>query len=90
MFLPFAESIGLLGEMDIWSLFTACAEAVKWKHQGFGDLRVCVNVSPIQLARRDFPLMVEEALAMGAPFPRQQVTQSRMLGFIARVLRAIP
>jgi EAL domain-containing protein (putative c-di-GMP-specific phosphodiesterase class I) len=63
MFLPFAESIGLIGEMDTWSLFAACTEAAKWKHQGFGDLRVCVNVSPLQLERRDFPLMVEEALS---------------------------
>ncbi|RZI42177.1 EAL domain-containing protein [Herbaspirillum sp. HC18] len=62
-FLPVAESSGLIAEMDTWMLFGACAEAAKWKQQGFGILRVCINVSPIQLEDLNFPQVVELALS---------------------------
>lgn len=48
-FIPVAESTGLIGEIGIWVLRTACAHASQWVKQGNDKLRVAVNMSILQL-----------------------------------------
>jgi EAL domain-containing protein (putative c-di-GMP-specific phosphodiesterase class I) len=43
-FVPVAESIGVIGDLGYWVLRTACAQVSQWP-----DLRLAVNVSPLQL-----------------------------------------
>ncbi len=47
-FIPVAEDTGLINELGEWVLNTACAEAASWPD----DVRVAVNVSPVQFKMR--------------------------------------
>jgi diguanylate cyclase (GGDEF)-like protein len=58
-FIPVAEDSGLINPLGEWVLTTACAEAASWPD----DIRVSVNVSPIQFRNQGFALKVAAALA---------------------------
>jgi diguanylate cyclase (GGDEF)-like protein len=58
-FIPIAEETGLINEIGDWVLTTACAEAVKWPNQ----IKLAVNVSPIQFKSGTLALKVAAALA---------------------------
>ena len=58
-FIPIAEECGLIEAIGTWVLRTACAAAARWP----ADVRVAVNVSPIQFANPALPSLVTSALA---------------------------
>jgi len=58
-FIPVAEETGLINQLGEWVLAASCAEAATWP----GDIKVAVNVSPVQFAREGFALKVAAALA---------------------------
>jgi diguanylate cyclase (GGDEF)-like protein len=58
-FIPIAEETGLINQLGLWVLNTACAEAVNWPE----EVRVAVNVSPIQFRSQTLALNVAAALA---------------------------
>jgi len=60
-FVPLAEELGLIASIDEWVLHTACAQAKLWEDTLPG-VRMSINVSPRQLARRDFHRTVRDAL----------------------------
>jgi diguanylate cyclase (GGDEF)-like protein len=64
-FIPVAEDCGLIGAIGEWVLRTACLEAARWP----GDIRVAVNVSPIQFADPQLPALVTSALARSGLAP---------------------
>ena len=53
-FIPVAEETGLIEEIGQWVLRTACAEAAAWP----ADMRIAVNVSPIQFRSETLSLKV--------------------------------
>jgi EAL domain-containing protein (putative c-di-GMP-specific phosphodiesterase class I) len=57
-FIPVAEEAGLIGEIGEWVLKQACTEAVSWPDQ----IRVSVNVSPMQFRSKTLALKVAAAL----------------------------
>ena len=59
LFIPIAEDTGLISQIGEWVMRTACLDAAKWP----GDIKVAVNVSPIQFANATLPSMVMSALA---------------------------
>ena len=59
VFIPIAEETNLIGALGDWALKQACADAVQWP----GNVRVAVNVSPIQFGNLEFPTSVAQALA---------------------------
>lgn len=61
-FLPILERTGLIREVGVWCLRTACAQCVEWQRDLDPELRVAVNVSPVQLATPGFAARVEEVL----------------------------
>uniref|UniRef100_UPI00261B1E8D putative bifunctional diguanylate cyclase/phosphodiesterase n=1 Tax=Thermomonas sp. TaxID=1971895 RepID=UPI00261B1E8D len=63
VFIPIAERSGLIHEIGDWVLQQACRDAQRWRAAGLGELTVAVNVSPLQLRRNDFDVMVAGALA---------------------------
>lgn len=52
-FIPLAEESGLIIELGNWVLEKACQQAVRWRDQGFQNLRMAVNVSPRQFDQPD-------------------------------------
>jgi diguanylate cyclase (GGDEF)-like protein len=64
-FIPVAEECGLIESIGEWVLRTACLEAVNWPR----DVRVAVNVSPIQFANPNLPTIVTNALARAGLSP---------------------
>jgi diguanylate cyclase (GGDEF)-like protein/PAS domain S-box-containing protein len=62
LFIPLAERTGLIVPIGGWVLRTACAQAAAWRAQAGRDLRIAVNLSPVQFARQDVARLVESAL----------------------------
>jgi diguanylate cyclase (GGDEF)-like protein len=58
-FIPVAEDTGLIGKLGEWVLATACAEAANWP----GNIRLAVNVSPIQFRSQALALKIASMLA---------------------------
>ncbi|MCH9638303.1 MAG: EAL domain-containing protein [Betaproteobacteria bacterium] len=71
-FIPLAEENGLIIPIGEWVLRTACTEAVQWQNNG-QQLRVAVNLSPIQFKNPD---LVENVLNILAEtdFPPNRLT----------------
>lgn len=59
-FIPLAEQIGLIIPIGQWVLRTACHDAAIWLRDGL-DLRVAVNLSPLQFKDAD---LVQSVLAV--------------------------
>jgi len=68
-FIPLLEETGLILEVGAWALRRAVMDHRTWMEQGPTAPRIAVNVSPVQLRKRDFVASVEEALRPGAARP---------------------
>ena len=77
-FIPVAEDIGLIVSLGEWVLREACAEAVKWP----ADVKVAVNLSPVQFRSRNLVQVVVSALANSGLSPKRlelEITESLFL-----------
>ena len=66
-FIPVAEETGLIEEIGQWVLRTACTEAASWP----ADVRIAVNVSPIQFRSQTLSMKVAAVLAETGLDPRR-------------------
>jgi diguanylate cyclase (GGDEF)-like protein len=62
-FIPLAEDTGVIEPLGAWVMSNACAEARTWHTEGFGNLRVAVNVSTRQFRQPNFFESMVETLA---------------------------
>ena len=69
-FIPLAEDNGLIVPIGDWVLEQACAQAVRWQRAGAPDLRISVNVSPVQFHNRDLVHAVRGALERSGLAPQ--------------------
>jgi diguanylate cyclase (GGDEF)-like protein/PAS domain S-box-containing protein len=77
-FIPVAEDIGLIVALGEWVLREACSEAVKWPT----DVKVAVNLSPMQFRSRNLVQVVVSALAHSGLSPLRlelEITESVFL-----------
>ena len=77
-FIPFAEDTGLIVQIGAWVVRQACFDAVSWP----GDIRVAVNLSPVQFDGGDLWETILEALAASGLDPRRlelEITESTLL-----------
>ena len=77
-FIPVAEDIGLIVTLGDWVLREACSEAAKWP----ADIKVAVNLSPIQFRSRNLVQTVIAALAHSGLAPTRlelEITESLFL-----------
>jgi diguanylate cyclase (GGDEF)-like protein len=77
-FIPLAEEIGLIVTLGEWVLRQACTEATKWPD----EIKVAVNLSPVQFKYTGLPRAVHDALtASGLPAHRLEleITESVLL-----------
>ncbi|WP_282053012.1 bifunctional diguanylate cyclase/phosphodiesterase [Phaeobacter inhibens] len=69
-FIPIAEETGLIREIGLWVLRTACQEASSWP----GDFNIAVNVAPQQLMQPSFAEHVSDILLeTGLPAERLEL-----------------
>ena len=68
-FIPLLEETGLILEVGAWALRRAVLDHRTWTERGLPAPRIAVNVSPIQLRKRDFVASVEEAMRLGSVPP---------------------
>jgi len=77
-FIPIAEDIGLIVQLGEWALRQACVEAGNWPP----EIKVAVNLSPVQFMRGNLVPSVVNALASsGLPASRLEleITESVLL-----------
>ncbi len=77
-FIPVAEDIGLIVQLGEWALRRACTEASVWPE----DVRVSVNLSPLQFSKGNLVSTVVSALAssgLAASRLELEITESVLL-----------
>jgi len=78
-FVPIAEETGLVSQIGEWAMRTACQDLASWP----ADVRVAVNVSPLQFANPALPGIVAKAIAsagVDASRLELEITESVFLG----------
>jgi diguanylate cyclase (GGDEF)-like protein len=78
VFIPLAEETGLIIPLGEWVLRQACAEAVRWPK----DVKVAVNISPVQFRNRNLVQIVISALANAGLAPHRlelEITENVLL-----------
>ena len=90
-FIPLMEETGLILDVGAWALDKAIEDHGRWLKLGLPAPRVAVNVSAIQLRRRDFVSIVEEALKRGATPPGVdlEITESLVMEDIESNMRKL-
>ncbi|MPZ39209.1 MAG: EAL domain-containing protein [Rhizobiales bacterium] len=87
-FIPVAEETGLINAIGEWVLRQACAEAATWP----GDIKVAVNVSPVQFRNQGLPQTVISALAAAGLAPSRlelEITESVLMQSNETTLRRL-
>ncbi|WP_372833936.1 putative bifunctional diguanylate cyclase/phosphodiesterase, partial [Pontibacterium sp.] len=82
VFIPLAEESDLIHPLGKWVLNQACQQAVQWRQQGYPDVRVAVNISPVQFRQGDLVQTVSDTLtASGLPAENLEleITESALL-----------
>lgn len=77
-FIPVAEEIGAIDMIGNWVLRQACLEAATWPQ----DVKVAVNLSPVQFKNRSLVLHITSALAASGLSPNRleiEITEALML-----------
>ncbi|HVR40517.1 MAG TPA: EAL domain-containing protein, partial [Thermoanaerobaculia bacterium] len=79
VFIPLAESTGVMGPIGAWALRTACHQAKAWHEAGFRSLSLAVNLSLTQLQQVDLVDRVADTLretALPARLLELEITES--------------
>jgi EAL domain-containing protein (putative c-di-GMP-specific phosphodiesterase class I) len=77
-FIPIAEDTGLIVPIGAWTIREACRQAAKWPQ----DIRIAVNVSPVQFHRGGLQETILQALAGSGLAPNRlevEITESIFL-----------
>lgn len=88
LFVPIAEENGLILQLGEWVLRRACADAVGWSH----EIKVAINVSPMQLAHADLPRLFHQVLLDTGLPPRRleiELTESAIIADRDRALHVL-
>jgi diguanylate cyclase (GGDEF)-like protein/PAS domain S-box-containing protein len=90
-FIPLLEETGMIIEVGAWALREAAVTQQQWRERKLLAPRVAVNVSGIQLQRRDFVEVVKEALRAGASPAAVdiEITESMLTGDIAAAIEKL-
>jgi len=63
LFISVLEETGMIVEVGAWAMKQAVAQYAEWRVAGLRPPHIAVNVSPLQLKRKDFVAVVEQAIA---------------------------
>jgi len=87
-FIPIAETMGMMGEIDAWVLDQACRQARTWLDAGHVDFRIAINISAQELQQSSFVKTVMAALqhhSVPASLLDIELTESSLIENIDRV-----
>ncbi len=62
-FIPLAEETGLISELGLWVLISACVQVQTWIEKGYQPIPVSVNLSGRQLENSDIASQIAHVLA---------------------------
>ncbi|HEY2464077.1 MAG TPA: EAL domain-containing protein [Steroidobacteraceae bacterium] len=82
VFIPLLEQSGAIVDVGEWIFHQAIRDIGKWRDAGLLNIRVAVNVSPLQLRRRDFVEQVLAGIAFAgssAPGLDIEITESMLM-----------
>lgn len=82
VFIPLAESTGLITEIGEWVLNEACRQVRAWVDSGLGQIKVAVNVSALQFTQGVLEQQVNAALTMSGCDPQLlelELTESTLM-----------
>ncbi len=88
LFIPLAEEIGAIVPIGEWALLTACTAAAGWPD----DLKVAVNLSPVQFKSNNLVAAVRAALSCSGLSPSRlelEITETVMLKDTATTLATL-
>jgi EAL domain-containing protein (putative c-di-GMP-specific phosphodiesterase class I) len=81
-FIPFAEEIGLIVEMDRWAMEVAMKQVYRWQQQGLQPGKLSLNLSLIQLNQLDFLASVQQSIAQSLMLPQDlmfEITETQIM-----------
>jgi EAL domain-containing protein (putative c-di-GMP-specific phosphodiesterase class I) len=94
-FIPILEETGLIHEVGRWVLRKAIEDHRRWRNDGLPNIRIAVNVSPLQLRDPNFVAEIQQAISVGegaAEALQLEITESVIMQDVNRSivgLRAI-
>jgi diguanylate cyclase (GGDEF)-like protein len=91
-FIPLAEESGLIVSIGAWVLKEACSQAKAWQRTALAEIKVAVNVSPLQLSQPDFFNVVTTALKTSGLAPEHlelELTESAVMREVESVSRTL-
>jgi diguanylate cyclase (GGDEF)-like protein/PAS domain S-box-containing protein len=94
-FIPILEETGLIHDVGRWALHTAIDDYLRWNSAGMANVRVGVNVSPVQLRNRGFIDEIRRAVGVdprAASGLELEITESLIMEDVKRggeILQAI-
>ena len=89
-FIPLAEEIGFISNIDNWVLQEACQQMRHWREKGFNVPRISVNLSVQQLERSGFVDYVRQQLEENHLEPELlelEITESTLMQRFGRALQ---
>ena len=81
-FIPFAEEIGLIVEMDRWAMEVAMQQVYQWQQMGLNPGKLSMNLSLIQLNHIDFIAKVKQSIEKSAMRPQDlmfEITETQIM-----------
>ena len=78
-FIPIAEEVGLISDIDTWIMHNACVQAKAWHEAGYTHLSVSVNVSARQFQDQSLPKSIQtilQELSLRARALKIEITES--------------
>lgn len=91
-FIRVAEELGLIVDLGLWVLDTACRQARAWLDSGLSDFTIAVNVSALQLQRPTFVADVQAALDRSGLPPHHlelELTESSIMENVERMVETM-
>ena len=81
-FIPLLEETRMIEQVGRWVLRKACQTCMLWHKQGFGDVSIAVNLSPIQFEDENIPSVVKNILdetGLPANYLELELTESTIM-----------
>ncbi|MDF2947573.1 MAG: hypothetical protein K0S51_2252 [Bacillales bacterium] len=91
-FIPVAEKMGYIKQIDKWVINTAFRDKATWNKIGFSDLKMSINISSGTLVDPDFPELIRASILKYRLDPSEieiEITETAIISDMEAALRSI-